>query len=89
MVRPSDIRKLDVVRPKLCLQRVLGANLDSMSQCGATLNPLLSCRTKLAISLKWLDEMKNVSQQTPPKITKTIWVKPLFQSFQPDSTLRN
>ena len=49
------------------------------TQCGATLNPLLRRRTKLPVTLKPLDEMKNVSQQTPPKITETIWVKPLFQ----------
>ena len=53
------------------------------------LYPLPASRTKLPVSLKRLNEMKNVSQWTPPKILKTIWVKPLFQSFQAYLTLRN
>ena len=39
--------------------------------------------------MKLLNEMKNVGQRTPPKIMKTIWVKPLFQLFQAYLTLRN
>ena len=42
---------------------------------------------KLPVSLKRLNETKNVSQQTPPKMVETIWVKPLFQWFQPDSDI--
>ena len=63
----------------------LGANLDKKTQCGATLGANLiketqrgATLTNLAVTPQRCDEMKNVIKRTPPKITETIWVKPLF-----------
>ena len=87
----TQIQKLYLGHPRHWLRMGPRPNPDTKTNLGHphdNLYPLPPSRTKLPVSLKRLNEMKNVSQWTPPKIMKTIWVKPLFQSFQPDSTLR-